>query len=66
MELFSFSEDIFEQQECMCISKIRNMKNSVITHIEERKENLNSHYETLKELAVNRMAVLKRNLQNTY
>ena len=59
MELFGFTDDIFEQQDCLCFSKIAD---SIKEKIERRKESFNDHYSTIKELAINRMAVLKQNL----
>ena len=62
MQLFGFTDDIFEQQDCLCYSKFKELGLSVIERFDEHKENINSHYSTLKELANNRMAVLKKNI----
>lgn len=63
MELFGFTDDIFEQQECMYLTKLKDIRKTVITQIEEQKDTINEHYNTLKDLATNRMSVLKESFE---
>ena len=43
MQLFGFTDDIFEQQDCLCYSKFKELRVNVIDKLDEHKETINNH-----------------------